>query len=82
MLTSLVSLQQGKIKKSEKPMNIEGMNPSILKEKILYLLNDLSNFNKIFRKSVAYDNIKIHKIPGFHSFPRKHIFAKNHRGGG
>ena len=63
-------------------MNIEGMNPSILKEKILYLQNDLSNFNKIFRNGVAYDNIKIHKIPGFHSFPRKHIFAKKPQGQG
>ena len=30
-----------------------------------YHLNDLSNFNKIFRKDVTYDNIKSHKKQGF-----------------
>ena len=28
-------------------------------------LNDLSNFNEIFRKDVAYDNIESHKKQGF-----------------
>ena len=28
------------------------------------LLNDLKNFNEIFRKDVPYDNIKSHKKPG------------------
>ena len=31
-------------------------------------MNDLSNFNEIFRKDVNYDNIKTDKEPGFHSF--------------
>ena len=28
-----------------------------------YLLDDLRNFNDIFRKDIAYDNIKSHKEP-------------------
>ena len=32
--------------------------------KFSYLLNDLRNFNEIFRKDVTYDNIKSHKKPG------------------
>ena len=31
-----------------------------------YLLNNLRDFNEIFRKDVTYDNIKSHKKPGFH----------------
>ena len=41
-----------------------------------YVLNDSRNFNDIFRKSVAYDNIKSHKKTGFHSLSRKHIFGE------
>ena len=41
-----------------------------------HLLNDLSNCNGVFRKDVAYDNIKSHKKAGFHSLSRKHIFGK------
>ena len=47
-----------------------------------YLLNDLSNYNDIFRKEVAYDNTKSHKKSGFHSFSRKHIFRKTTVEGG
>ena len=47
-------------------------------EKALYLLNDLSNFNKIFMKGVAYNNIKIHQK--FHSICRKHFFGKTTEG--
>ena len=57
MLTSLVSLQKGDVKKSTKLMNIvniDGRKPS-------YLLNDLRNFNEIFRKDVTYDDIQSHK---------------------
>ena len=57
MLTSLVSLQKGDVKKSEKLMkivNIDGRKSS-------YLLNDLRNFNEIFRKDMTYDDIKSHK---------------------
>ena len=45
-----------------------------------YLLNDLRNFNEIFRKDVAYDNIKSPKKTRFHSLPRKHIFGKTTEG--
>ena len=38
-----------------KIVNMEG-------EKASYLLNSLRNFNEIFRKDVAFDNIKSHKI--------------------
>ena len=60
MLTSLDSLKQGNIKKSEKSLKIvitEGEDVQI----------DLRNFNINFRKNVAYDNIKSHKEAGFHS---------------
>ena len=42
----------------------------------LYLLNDLRNFNEIFRKDVTYDNIKSHKKPGFYPLFRRYIFQK------
>ena len=45
-----------------------------------YLLNNLMNFNEIFRKDVTYDNIKIHKKPGFHLLFRNAFFEK-HSGG-
>ena len=35
------------------------------KRKSSYLLKDFRNFNEIFRKSVAIDNIKSHKRQGF-----------------
>ena len=41
-----------------KMANIEQINSS-------YLLNDLRNFNEIFRKDVTYDNIKVTKNQGF-----------------
>ena len=43
----------------------------------MYLLNDLMNFNKIFSKDVAYDNIKNNKRAGFHPPSRKQIYGKN-----
>ena len=42
-----------------------------------YLLNNLMNFNEIFRKDVTYDNIKIHKKTGSHPLFRKYIFRKS-----
>ena len=36
----------------------------ILTEKVVNVLRDLRNFNEIFRKDVAYDNIKSHKKQG------------------
>ena len=47
-----------------------------MKRKCSNLLNDLMNFNEIFRKDVAFDQIKCHKKPGFHPFSRKHIIGK------
>ena len=51
-------------------VNIEGRKSS-------YLLNDMRNFNEIFRKDAAYNYIKGHTKPGFHPLSRKHIFEKN-----
>ena len=31
-----------------------------------YLVNDLRNFNQIFRKDMTYDNINSHEKPGFY----------------
>ena len=36
----------------------------------------MKNVNEIFKKDQAYDNIKCHKKPGFHSLFRKQIFVK------
>ena len=41
-----------------------------------YLLNNLRNFNEIFRKNVNYDNIKSHKKSEFHPLFRRYIFGK------
>ena len=37
-------------------------------------MKELRKFNKLFRKDVAYDNIKSHKKPGLHPFSRRCIF--------
>ena len=55
--------------------NIEQRNSS-------FLLNELRNFNEIFRKDVTYDNIKSHKKPAFHPLFRGYIFRKTTGGGG
>ena len=61
-------------------VNIEGEN--IKKEKkSSYLLNDLKNFNEIFRKNVAYYDIKSDEKTRFHLFSSKQIFAKTKRVG-
>ena len=60
MVTSIVSFQQGNIKKSKnsiKLINIE--------EKNLHLLNHLKIFNETFQKNAANDNIKSRKKAGF-----------------
>ena len=41
-----------------------------------YLLNDLRNFNEVFRKDVTYDNIKSYKKTGFHSLFKRYDFRK------
>ena len=42
-----------------------------IKKKNSYLLNDLRNFNEIFRKYVIYDKIKSHKKLGFHPVSKR-----------
>ena len=39
-------------------------------------MNDLRNFNEIFRKDVTYDNIKSHKKSWFHPLCRRYVFGK------
>ena len=56
-----------------KIVNIQEENP--------YLLNELRNFNKIFKKDVTYDNIKSHKKnTGLRHLSKKNIFRKTKRG--
>ena len=51
MLTSLVSLLQGNVKKSDK-----FMKPFILKNKIFISFKNLNNFHETFRKDVTQNN--------------------------
>ena len=46
------------------------------------ILNDLRNFNEIFRKDVPCDNIKSHKKPRFQPLFRRYIYGKTTGGGG
>ena len=39
-------------------------------------MNNLSNFNEIFRKDVTYDEIKSHKKPVFHPLFSRYIFGE------
>ena len=55
-----------------KIVNFEGEN--------VYIFRNLRNFNEIFRKHVAYNNIKRHKRVGSHPVFRKKEF-ENKRGG-
>ena len=48
--------------------------------KCSHLLNDLRNFNKIFRKNVLYDNIKNHKGTALPSLEKK-VLEKPKPGG-
>ena len=79
-LTLLVSLYQGNVKKSIKLMKIDE-NRKYWQRNSSKLLNDLKNFNEVFRKDVTYDNTKIHKKPAFHPLFRRHIFRKTTGGG-
>ena len=63
MLTSLVALQQGNIKKKKKKKLVTIVNIEV---EVKHLLNELINFNEIFEKNVTYDNIKSYKISGLH----------------
>ena len=51
----------------------------MLKKKIFISSDDLTKFNEIFRKDVAYDNIKNHKQTWSQPLYRKHIFAKSQK---
>ena len=57
-----------------KIVNIQEENP--------YLLNELRNFNKIFKKDVTYDNIKSHKkkTQGFAIYLKKTFLEKPKEG--
>ena len=44
-------------------------------------INDLMNFNQVFGKNVAYDNLKVTKNHDF-TVSLENIFWKNHRGTG
>ena len=46
MLTSLVSLKQGNVDKSERSIKIV----NVLRTKFSYLLNDMRNFSEIFQE--------------------------------
>ena len=48
-------------------MKIANIDREILEN----LLNDLRNFNGIFRKDVTYDKVKSRKNSGLHTFSRK-----------
>ena len=61
MLTSLVSLQQGNVKKSKKLMKIV----NIEEEGLHIFWTTWGNFNEIFMKDVAPDNIKSYEKAGF-----------------
>ena len=77
-MTSLVSLQQENVKKSEKLKN-----QFILKNNIVissYLLNEWRNFNQTFGKDMTYDYIKSHKKSRLQHFSEIHIFGKTARG--
>ena len=72
MLTSLVYLPQGNLKKSKKLMKIviAGVKKSS------YFPNKLSSFNETFKKGVLYHNIKSHKKTGLYPYSRKYSFGK------
>ena len=49
-------------------------------KKSSYLLKDLRNFDEIFRKKVAYDNIKNQRKARVLSFSRRDALLENNRG--
>ena len=51
----------------------EGIFFRVFFEKSSYLVNDLRNFNEIFRKNVTRGNIKSHKKTGLHPLFRRNI---------
>ena len=71
MLMWVFFSQQGNVKKIQKI----GKNSYYCKRKFSYFLNQLRNFNEIFRK-IWLMIILSHKKPGFHLFPEKHVLGK------
>ena len=49
-------------------------------KKSSYLLKELRNFDEIFRKKVAYDNIKNQRKARVLSFSRRDALLENNRG--
>ena len=49
-------------------------------KKSSYLLNDLRNFDEIFRKNVAYDNIKNQRKARVRSFSRRDALLEKQQG--
>ena len=45
-------------------------------KKSLHILNNMINFNEIFRKNATYDNIKIHQKSGLLPLSRENNFRK------
>ena len=66
---------QGNVKESKNVTKISE-NSYYWQRKSLYLLNNLSNFNAIFRIGVTYDNINSHTDPGFHPLFGRYIYGK------
>ena len=62
-----------KFKKLMKLVIIDGKKSS-------YLLKELRNFDEIFRKKVAYDNIKNQRKARVLSFSRRDALLENNRG--
>ena len=72
MLTSLVHLQQGNLKKSKKLMEIVITG----EKKSSYFPNKLSSFSETSKKGVPYDNIKCHKKTGLYPYSKKYSLGK------
>ena len=70
MLTSLVYLQQGNLKKLKELMKIVITD----EKKSSNFLNQLSDFNKTFKKGVPYDNIKGHRKTWLYPYSKKYSF--------
>ena len=77
MVTSFISFFA-----TRKYQNIQRINENSYsgRRKSSYFLNDLINFNEIFRKDVAYDNMKRDEKARFYTLCRKHTFGSQEGG--
>ena len=71
-MTSLVSLQQGNVKKYKKMTKIVNIEEENLR--VFWTCRGISM--KFSRKMWLNDNIKSHEKPGLHPFSEKHMFGK------